>query len=778
MRELVKNRKYLSFIGTYLCVCLCMLCTTFHVNIGGIFFKIAAVTLLCLFLFSGNKKHVMDFEKVVLILFIVLFSVFMLIRGKLQEKYFVINILCIVSMLIAISIYFVQNHKRIILKKWFVQNWSILLVCLVFVLLSVEVIDSWLIWDARQYFECWNNSGDIQGISESFHADSGVYDLFLMGHVSLGYSLWMILFQLFSKGSASAQVADIVLAVLSIFAYYQILRKLIGEKYSNNVIAVAVVPYAFSPFVLGLVGNINLDSATMYFALVFIACSLYHYECLELLFATCFCFTKEPAVLYYIGYVVAKIICEYVEENPFRVPSLLRFGFSNVKSYIYALPVFWWVIMYLLAPGGGWESSGIGFFGFDYDLIVTKLKQMFLLNFNYLLWGSIALGISAICMKKIKVKKQLWIEIVPICAMGVVIVFFGCVYVTYVLPRYIVPLIPIMYLVATVFIANMKKIFMRWNIVLAAALLIQSFYVIDPVMWCVFSSMSLGTAKVYGMGLHNAMEFNDYMVYNRQYMYWSETLSEILKESGYNGNMVIVVGNRYKTFGDNGGTLWNSRLQKFEYASAENIESPEQYVVEVCNDFDVINTWWGNYQARYDQILYIIPHWSSVNADFVLDEMIPKQVLKSGVVEHKGYSAEYMILNLDVDESHYYVVSPKNENNVSLYTDGKNLVLQESDKFINLLQNEGVYGFQFIFDEYQVALDVPGEVVDEAGTVAVWEPNDSGAQIWRLQKEGEYYMICFWEYALTYDLESGAISLSEKKGEDNQLWSFSQAFGK
>ena len=71
-------------------------------------------------------------------------------------------------------------------------------------------------------------------------------------------------------------------------------------------------------------------------------------------------------------------------------------------------------------------------------------------------------------------------------------------------------------------------------------------------------------------------------------------------------------------------------------------------------------------------------------------------------------------------------------------------------------------------------LDVPGGVVDDNGNVGVWSRNATESQRWVLERVDGYYLICWNNYALTYDLDDNSIRLTPKMGGDNQLWSFTQ----
>lgn len=666
------------------------------------------------------------------------------------------------------------------IRKWFFDNKTILLVIVCFILLSMEVVDSFVMWDAWQYYANWG-FGCIQKITKLFDSNfSGIYDLYLFGHASLGYSLWVILSQLFAEGSASVQIADIALAAVSIFAYYQILRKLFDKKYDDNTVALMTVPYALSPFVLGIVGNINLDSATMYFAVIFIACVLYNYEVLELVFAFVFCFTKEPAVIYYATYIVAKVVCDYLSGHKFTLQGIIRFGFCNIRNYLYALPAIVWIILFELNPSGGWADGQVTewtHFELSPEIVPLKLKQIFFMNFNWIFWFVFFGGIVFLCIKKVRMKTKIF-TLIPISIMGFSVIGFNCAYVTYLLPRYIVPMIPTLYLTASAVVCHSNKKSLRFFMVLVSALLfVQNYKVIDPVMKNIFSSRPIGyesDSKMYTLGneYSRGERFDDHIVYNRQNIYWSETLAEVFIRSGYNGDMLIVLPDDEPSAGydllGNGVCLWNTKTKKIEYYD-ENLGIPTGCIrVTACCVVDVPSM---KGMTENDYILYIVPAWHSVNFDFITD----KKILKHGEVEHKGYGIQYMVLDsgyMSIEDGNY-LVSPMQDESLSICTDGTNLLLEHNVESLRLEYKQRRY--EFVFDEYAVAMDVQYSRIDENGTVWIWENTGAESQRWFLEEVGDYYMICWHGYALTYDLTNNSMRLTPKTGEDSQLWHFVSA---
>lgn len=781
--KFLSEKKNLYFTGMYVSLFVFMICSAANWGMGVALFKILAILCFGLFLFKENSKdNEADFEKSVMVLVVLLFNIFMLQRGKMQGHYEILNIACGCILIMTGLMYFVFHHNGIPIKKWFSENKTILLFILCFVLLSVKVIDYFFIWDALQYYD------SLMIMIDNFNADfSGIYNLYLCTHVSLGYTLWVMLSQLFYEGTVSIQIADIVLAGISIYAYYQILRKLLREKYSDTILALATVPYAFSPFVMGLVGNMNLDSATMYFAVIFFACLLWNYEYLGWIFAFFFCFTKEPAVIYYVVFVIAKVICDYFAENRFHLWKLAKFGFGNIKNYIFAFPAVLWIVLNKINQVGGWnqdsarlwDNNGWNCFGFNSHDVSIELKQVFFLNFNWLFWLTILLGIIILCIKRVKIKRSIYKILVPIGIMGISVIVFACVYITYTLPRYIVPIIPSLYLIATVIVGNSKSNFFKtWNILMAILLLIQSFQSVDPVENKIFPLLVTGNQKndvLYQPDVD--VFFSDQHTYNRQNLYWSDTIRKLLDDAKYDGSMLIVYPDsmrnaRYGLIGSE-GYLWNTHTGNMEYYNKAR-EIPEGCVwIKSCYVREAKDIWES---GDYNSILYITPRWITMDESFILeDERFTKEILKQGEIYNKGFYIQYVVLDMKYKAplgKGNYIVSPKQNSSLGLGTDGQWIWLKEEGDKIAVTYEKTRYKFNFI--DYYVLMDVRHNYVDENGTVWTYEENGSNAQKFRLEKIEDYYMICWEDYALTYNLDDNSVRLTPITGDENQLWSFSR----
>jgi len=112
-----------------------------------------------------------------------------------------------------------------------------------------------------------------------------------------------------------------------------------------------------------------------------------------------------------------------------------------------------------------------------------------------------------------------------------------------------------------------------------------------------------------------------------------------------------------------------------------------------------------------------------------------------------------------------YIITAKQDNSLGMCTDGSSIFLGNDAPPV------GVSPYELAFSNNSV-LDVPDGRVDENGRIQLWERNSTEAQRWFIEPVDGYYMISWYEYSLTYDVNDKSIRLAPTTGEENQLWLF------
>jgi len=279
-----------------------------------------------------------------------------------------------------------RNHLRLSPNKQRLCVFAVILAA--FIGLCVSQIFLYPYWDARYY------SDSINSVASSF--DYGlattVKNYYLCKHLSLGYTFVLLIGTFLVPGTVGPNLIQVIFGALSVCAAYEtffcLKVKSSREKvkrYDPLVLALTCL-YAFSPALLGMAGDLSVDYGMLCF-LPFVMLGLVkEWDYLAVITGAALCMTKEPAIMIYGGLVAGIILFEIRQKN--------------FKKWIALLaPLILWGIIYLrngLWAGGGTagEFNGIGL---DLEFVKFKLKQIALMNFNWLLiFAMVGLGVMLI----------------------------------------------------------------------------------------------------------------------------------------------------------------------------------------------------------------------------------------------------------------------------------------------------------------------------------------------------------------------------------------------
>ena len=444
----------------------------------------------------------------------------------------------------------------------------------------------------------------------------------MCGHASTGYTLILMLGKIIWPNTDCGIICmQIAVAMVSIFAFGGIVNAIFKDiSQIDKTIMTSI--YAFSPFVLGMVGDVSLDYGMLCMFVVLIYCWVKKKILLEFFVGIIFCFTKEPAVIIYGGYLLGRyiVLIKTIKKNNFS----LRCIFKQPNIYIASIPPMIWLIAFFL-KGEMWGSSGGGqsnYFGYSPLNIITKIKQFTILNFNWLLW----ITILAICIyfiankkKKLNISKYS----IPICGAMIFFVLFNCIYITVTHARYILPMTVFTSLGLGLVCSNIVNNLVRRCILggICVLLLVQSFWGIDPFTSNVFASIDVGEKKISCLTYNSNKEIDDAIIYNREYLQYVDLLNEVFKQLKIDENCVLAVdGNSFLSYWLEGpyGLQWNKDKQKLQ-RSAENSTI----------SLDIINL---EERRMYTgkRILYLKPTWIVQEEGNVLDA-------EKIIISHNGW---------------------------------------------------------------------------------------------------------------------------------------------
>lgn len=321
----------------------------------------------------------------------------------------------------------------------------------------------------------------------------------------------------------SAVVGDIILAhnvvhiflyLLSLVAIYRIVIFLNDGKILSSLITTSI--WAFSPFVLGLVGYYSYDICLIYLMPVVFCAYIYKEWFFFFFFIILSCYTKETFVPSLFG-----LSCGILVVEIFIRKKLIAEVLRQKRWYSLAVIAFFWLLFYIKMISRK-ESSVVHTY-FVKDTAIQNLKIFYLLNFNWVFLMIIV--VSLIYFIKNKQREQLELYI-PLITCDIFTVGLYMVLSTVTLSRYMDAHLGCLYIMTIISLLKIenKKIKCAAQICLGILLLISNLRVIDPMSWLAFNSHDYGNEKL----ITTQEELGDGIVYNQQYIFFDMALNEAL----------------------------------------------------------------------------------------------------------------------------------------------------------------------------------------------------------------------------------------------------------
>lgn len=554
------------------------------------------------------------------------------VEWKLRGQLLVINLLFLVLWLTGIvSSYSSKQRATLIFIGWLclvigivVQlrySWKDLLyvklydyiglivICLLFVLLSMETIREVPIFDGGLYY-AW-----------SIHRQADNFDFSIMSiakgsqfanHMSIGYGLFVLMGELLSSAPphniAGVHLINIMLAVLSIVAFHNLLTDLFPGEYSIKIArTLATAIYAFSPNIFGMVGTVNVDVPGIYFLVIMLFCYVKGYWLLELFFSWGFICTKEPNAIYYAFFLGGILLYEflYTEHGKKRM-------WTEVIPR--AVLLCWWFIYFHQSAMVSWvtiEQDSAHKFGFSLDNLLGKLQQIFLMNFN---WIFLLILIGATIIRFISKKQFLPRKaLLPLCMMLIGVLSFNIFYVDFPHPRYIAIGAEIVLLIGSMIL--MKVISGKTQYICMIVLLmlstVQSYISVDPLTNRMFPQINLSVDSPTKL-VSTSAKFDDGSVYNREYSYYYKALSKTLEAAEYDQNSAIVLP--YFC------TISNGYVEEVSEIIFYNIEEHKLQVGATYNSIPLVIVQSLDRMSDYEKIIYVVPFYMSEDLN-ILENM-------------------------------------------------------------------------------------------------------------------------------------------------------------
>lgn len=450
-----------------------------------------------------------------------------------------------------------------VLKEYCLKNVDLIFILLISLLLRIGQYGTIFRWDAGEYYYKLNAA--CQKFDFSF---SQIIENFgLCGHPMYGYALLNAIGEfLFPKKMVGVQLVNLILTLFAIKFVYIIFRKYLNlEKLSSTIFTLL---FSVSSTFLGTSTYFHPDYGIAIFIIFIIYFSLEKKYILMIFWACTLCMTKEIGALLYAAFAFSYLVTIFIYEKD---------NIAVRLSLVLKSPILWGSIvpgclylMYMKFVGGiskwrqnpeagsnfVWNNQGDNCFGFNLEYIWVKVKQLFILNFKWILSLIIIVFMVycfAIYIKKRKPKMPIMFW--QILAIEIIYCLFSALYITASLVRYnivfdLVEIIMLAYLYSYIFsfsnpFNKCKKI--MWNIVLCFLCVlntIQAYLSIDLISAFSFKKLDTKSAvSIYYPTVNSSTYYGDLLVYNYQYSYIDRAYNAMLTETSYNGEQIIFFPN-------------------------------------------------------------------------------------------------------------------------------------------------------------------------------------------------------------------------------------------
>lgn len=465
-------------------------------------------------------------------------------------KYFFVGFLAFHT---AFVFWLYQYAKKINLyavKLRITENRYIIVILLIFVFFSIIDINSVLRWDAVEYEAM--ASSNLKAFPYTLFNIQG----YMFNHFSLGAAFFMAIGEcLLPMNGVGIRCIQIIMAVITIIAATAIVKKFVTISSKGQSILITGI-FAVSPLILGLVDYISLDFYSMCFFIWLIYSHIYQKYVWQVMCGLLLCFSKETAVIGYCVYLVSYYIVLVIKNihgnfKKLKINNILKI-LSIEEWVVYWIPILFWVLIYFSNGLGVW-TGGDGVSNsieFNVPFILQKLRSVFIVNFNWLIYLILVISILYYLVKRKKNKIQITGNeyLIAMSVSYVVYVIFYCIFVTYNHIRYnqIFGVIPLIFMSIILLKAMKKKCFYIIMSCCLAVLLVQNFYTIDILSLISFNDFSLGNGRIMSTRteeMHNEYIYSDSIVYNREYTYFDKNMYKFLEDIHYDGSQLIVLDN-------------------------------------------------------------------------------------------------------------------------------------------------------------------------------------------------------------------------------------------
>ena len=174
------------------------------------------------------------------------------------------------------------------------------------------------------------------------------------------------------------------------------------------------------------------------------------------------------------------------------------------------------------------KLNSIGFLGIDY--IALRLKNLFLLNFQWVYWCIIVIFLWIDIKRVGRIWKNKYVISLSMAVLMFVIVH--CIYLTYTHPRYYQPIVLLIGMYAAILLLAYRKMVARNAMIITAMLsFCQNFVGLDLVSQYAYATVDTGNGSLLTTSYcKKELPYSDACVYNFQYTYLNQLLLQFVQD--------------------------------------------------------------------------------------------------------------------------------------------------------------------------------------------------------------------------------------------------------
>lgn len=542
--------------------------------------------------------------------------------------------------------------------NWITRNWMMVLFVIVMAVARYPYLNVTQRWDGGEYYS-WFQKGIANFTYAGF--DDFFQSFSLCNHPTLGFASVYLIGELVSPGHLiGSNMVSLILSCLSMWCFYLILRKM-APHVSSHFTALLSLMASFATMFFSLTSYFAPDIGMTYFFIFLVCAYLYDAPLLVAFFTLMVMQTKETGMVIMLGFGIGAIIRHAImarEEtyngiigNSFVM--FLKKTFTDLKLYA-MLPPAGFQAWYLMNKGkldkwsdgiekGSkvlvWDPTGtkVDVFGINFGLISARLKEYFLFNFNWIVWGTILICAIIIWRRNRKIKKKITylmkknrqekdkrdVHGIPLLLTSVLFyMIFHCIFLTAALARYNIVTDMIALLIAASLTCHViadgtketvSKVKMGLGITFAIVtgilFVAESLYTVDPVTRQLFDTYDTGNGTLCFVGQKDRsgrFYLGDYLTYNLQYQYIDQAFDEMLSRTEYDPEKVDLVlsSSRGVFINGNGNAYklnWDRKLKKrVFYTSEDTVPMYYQYTADDIKDSQEVQN------TLYERALYVV----------------------------------------------------------------------------------------------------------------------------------------------------------------------------